>query len=91
MAASSTLDMGARGDLRHHAAKRRVQGELRPHHIGKDRAPAVAVAAHHGSRRLIAARLDAEDKEGALGRAFGHGALYRVRPGPIEGGAGSGH
>ena len=55
------LDMRARGDLGHHAAIARMQLELGAHHIGENAAPAFAVAAHQGSGRLVAARLDPED------------------------------
>ena len=34
------LDMGARGDLRHHAAERRMLGDLRQHDVGQDLAAA---------------------------------------------------
>ena len=43
--------MGARGDLRHHAAKGRVLVDLRQHDIGQDLAAAVVAAARPRRRR----------------------------------------
>ena len=60
------LDMGARRDLRHHAAELGMQRKLRAHQIGKDDAFAARLAADQGCRGLVAARLDAEDDEVAL-------------------------
>ena len=54
------LDMGARGDLRHHPAIGRMQIELRAHHARQDLAPSVRRQAHDCRRGLVAARLDAE-------------------------------
>ena len=49
--------MGARRDLRHHAAVRPMLGKLRAHQIGEN--PPVARVGDHRRRRLVAARLDA--------------------------------
>jgi len=56
------LDMGARGDLRHHPAEGLVLLELRQDHVRADRAVAALVAFDHGRRRLVASRLDSEYK-----------------------------
>ena len=50
--------MGARGDLRHHAAEAGVLVGLRAHDIGQDFAAAVALALDHGGRGLVAGGLD---------------------------------
>ena len=72
------LDMGARGDLRHHAAIGRMQVELRAHHARQDRAAAVRGAAHHRRGSLVAARLDAEHDQGSGFAVVSHGAFYSV-------------
>ena len=69
------LDVGARGDLRHHAAVAAVLLPLRPHHVGEDAAAAVGAARHHGGRRLVAARLDAEHERLARICRGCHGAV----------------
>ncbi len=51
------LQMGARGDLRHHAAIRAMFLELRQHEVAED-AP---VGGDNRRRRLVATRLDAEN------------------------------
>ena len=51
------FDMGAGGDLGHHAAIGSMQVELCGDRSGKD----PAVRGHQGRRRLVAARLDAQD------------------------------
>ena len=58
------LDMGARGDFRHHAAERRMFVGLRQHDVGQDLARPVAGALDHGRGRLVACRLDSEYKHG---------------------------
>ena len=60
------LDMGACGDLRHHAAIGRMQVELRAHHARQDLAAAVFVPPHQRRRGLVAARLDAEHGQGSV-------------------------
>ena len=79
------IHMGARRDLRHHAAIGRVQVELRVDHIGQDLAAPVRASAHHRRRRLVAARLDAEHGERGAISAFRHASFYTVRE-EIEGG-----
>jgi hypothetical protein len=54
------LHMGARRDLRHHAAERRMLLDLRQHHIGKDGAAAILAPFDQRRRGLVAGRLDAE-------------------------------
>ena len=56
--------MGARGDLRHHAAEGGVLGDLRQHDVGQDLARPVAGALDHGGGGLVAGRLDAEYEHG---------------------------
>ena len=63
--AVEALDMGAGGDLRHHAAVLAVLLPLRAHDIGQDLAARLAIAPHHRSRGLVAARLDAEHEGGS--------------------------
>ena len=53
--------MGARGDLRHHAAEGGVLADLAEHDIGQDLAAAVLAALHHRRGGLVAGGLDAED------------------------------
>ena len=60
------LDMGARGDLRHHAAERRMLADLRQHDIGQDLARPVARALDHRGGGLVACRLDSEYKHGVF-------------------------
>ena len=63
------LDMGARGDLRHDAAKRRVPLELAEQRLGQHPAPAV----DQRYRGLVAAGLDAEhDRRPIHARTFLH-------------------
>jgi hypothetical protein len=52
--------MGARRDLRHHAAEARVLVGLRAHDIGQDPSAAVTVALDHGGRGLIACGFDTQ-------------------------------
>ena len=54
------VDMGARRDLRHHAAETGVLCGLRAHDIGQNPAAAVALAFHHGGRGFIAGGLDTQ-------------------------------
>ena len=54
------LDMGAGGDLRHHAAEVGVFADLRQHDIGQDLAAAVGGALDHRRGGLVAGRFDAE-------------------------------
>ena len=61
------LDMGARGDLRHNTAEDNVLLNLAEHYVGEDGAAPVRLPPHDRSRRLVAARLDAEHGEGAFG------------------------
>src|SRR5262249_36160797 len=51
------VDMGAGGDLRHHAAEARVLFRLRAHDVGQDASAAVAVALDHGGCGFIAGGL----------------------------------
>ena len=60
------LDMGARGDLRHHAAERGMFGDLRQHDIGQDFAQPVAGALDDRGGGLVACGLDSEYKHGVL-------------------------
>ncbi len=72
------LDMGAGGDLGHHAAIGRMQVELRAHHACKNLAPPVGPAAHHGGGGLVAARLDPEHGQGRCLGGRIHGAFYSL-------------
>ena len=54
------VDMGARRDLRHHAAETGVFRGLRAHDIGQNPAAAVALAFDHGGRGFIAGGLDTQ-------------------------------
>jgi hypothetical protein len=54
------LDMGAGGDLGHHAAEFGVFADLRQHHIGQDFAAAVVSTFDHCRGSLVAGRFDAE-------------------------------
>ena len=54
------LDMGAGGDLRHHAAEGGVLVDLRQDDIGQDPAAAGLRPLDHRRRGLVAGRLDAE-------------------------------
>ena len=54
------LDMGARGDLRHDAAERRMLLDLAEHDVGQDFGRPLAVQRDDGRGGLVAARLDAE-------------------------------
>ncbi|CEG10127.1 hypothetical protein BN961_03562 [Afipia felis] len=56
------LDMGARGDFRHHAAERRVLGDLRAHDIGKNPARTVRMAFDHGGCGFVAGRLYSQNQ-----------------------------
>ena len=55
------LDMGARGNLGHHAAEFGVFADLRQHDIGQNAPAAVIAAAHYRRGCFIAGSLDAED------------------------------
>ena len=85
------LDMGACGDLRHHAAIGRMQVELRAHDAPEDLAAAVFVPPHQRRRGLVAACLDPKHGQGSVFAVASHGAFYRVFVGAIEGGAETGH
>ncbi len=54
--------MGARGDLRHHAAEPDMLLGLRTDDVGQNAARAVALALDHGGGGFIAGGLDAEDQ-----------------------------
>ena len=71
------LDMGARRDLRHHAAERRMLLDLRQHHVGEDGAAPVRVPLDHRRRGFIAGRLDAEHDHGGLARVLRFAFLRR--------------
>ena len=60
------LDMGARGDLRHHAAEGGVRVDLREHHVGADDARPGVGPLDHRRRGLVAGRLDAEHNHSRL-------------------------
>ncbi len=55
------LDMGARRDLRHHAAEFGVLADLRQHDVGQNPPLAVLGPLDQGRGGLVAGRLDAED------------------------------
>ncbi len=76
--------MGARRDLRHHAAELGMQRELRPHQIGKQDAFAARLAADQGCCGLVAARFDAEDDEVALMWSSSHHASLQGKTVAIE-------
>ena len=78
------LNMGARRDLRHHAAELGMQRKLRPHQIGKQDAFAARLAAHQGGGGLVAARLDAEDDKVALIWGSSHHASLQGKTVAIE-------
>ena len=61
--------MRARGDLRHDAAEGRVIRGLAEHDIGQDASAPVGLVPDDCRGRLVAARLDAEHREGARGGA----------------------
>jgi len=77
--------MGARGDLRYHAAIGRMQIELRTHHIGKNFALPVRRTAHHGGGSLVAARLDSEHDKGGVFAGRNHGAFYSLCAARLKG------
>ena len=54
------VDMGARGDLRHHAAEGGMLLGLRAHDIGQDPPRPVALALDHGGCGFIAGGLDSQ-------------------------------
>ena len=60
------LDMGASGDLRHHAAEGGVLADLREHDIGENPALGLIGPFDHGGGGLITGRLDAEDHHGCI-------------------------
>jgi hypothetical protein len=62
------FEMGARGDLRHHAAKTSVLGQLAIDHIGEDRAHGPVVRRRLDDRdgRFVAARFDSHHAHGCL-------------------------
>ena len=55
------LHMGARRDLRHHAAIGGMLGDLAQDLVGQDLAASVEADADHGGRGLVAGGLDAEN------------------------------
>ena len=67
------LHMRAGRDLRHDTAVAAVLPPLRPHYVGQDPPAAVGRASDDGSRRLVAARLDAEHE--ALAPPLGAAAV----------------
>ena len=60
------LDMGAGGDLGHHAAEFGVLADLRENDVGQNPAAAVRGPLDQGRGRLVAGRLDAEDDHRCL-------------------------
>ena len=63
------LEMGARGDLRHHAAEAAVLGQLAVDDVGEDAADAAWSPGRRlddGDGRLVAARFDAQDAHACL-------------------------
>ena len=73
------LDMGARRDLRHDPAERQMIGDLRKDDVGENPAAAVGAPFDHRRRRLVAARLDAEDDHaGRPSRRAAGGARSRT-------------
>ena len=71
--------MGARGDLRHHAAIGRVLVGLRQHDVGEDLAAPVVARADHRGGGLVAGRLDAEDEHLLIPRRSVRMALRGLR------------
>ncbi len=55
------FDMGAGGNLRHHAAKLGMLADLRQYDVGQNPPLAVGAALDHGGRRFIACGFDAEN------------------------------
>ena len=55
------LDMGARRNLGHDAAERRMRGDLAHHLVGQNFACAVGPQPHHRRRSLVAGRLNAKN------------------------------
>src|SRR5205823_6423658 len=71
------VEMGARGDFRHHPAIGRVLGKLRVDQIGADMRS--RMVANHRRRGLVAARLNPEnDHQTEMARL----RLVRKRPSP---------
>lgn len=70
-----TVDMGARGDLRHYPAIGGMPLELGERHIGQDLARTVGAGAYDRRRRIIAARLNAKHEQVRIFSAFGQVAL----------------
>jgi hypothetical protein len=59
------FDMGAGGNLRHHAAIGGMLAHLRQDDIGQDPALPGGGTLHHGGRRLVTGRLDAKNEHGS--------------------------
>jgi hypothetical protein len=57
------LDMGAGGDLGHDAAECRMLGDLAEHGIGQDSRRGSAIQRHDAGRRLVTARLYAQNAD----------------------------
>ena len=57
------LDMGARRDLRHHAAEGRMLLDLAEHDVGQDLRLGAVAQFDHARRGLVATRLDAENAD----------------------------
>ena len=79
---SMPLDMGARGDLRHHAAEAAVLGQLAVDDVGEEAAdrPSPGSALDHGGRRLVAAGFDAQDAHGVSSSLRRAPAYARAAP-----------
>ena len=73
------LDMGARGDLGHHAAISGMGGDLAHHLVGEDFAGPVAAQPHHRRGGLVAGGFDPQNAHPALSIR-----LARACPGPNE-------
>jgi hydroxymethylbilane synthase len=77
------LDVGTRGDLRHHAAVGRMLGDLAQDLVREDVAATVAAEGHHGGGGFVAGRLDAEDAHGPKELATKRAASRGGRRSPI--------
>ncbi len=53
--------MGARRNLGHNAAERRMRGDLTHHLVGEDFARAIGPQPHHRRRRLVAGGFNAQN------------------------------
>ena len=77
------FDVGARRNLGHDAAERRMFLDLRQHQIGAHRGGAVVEAFDDRRRRFVAGRFNSQhEHDGSAGRfAFSQAVLMTVRPG----------